>query len=152
MINNEKMQIALKSYKEAFSERWVDEKFKWEAVKWFQDHWDINAENFSEMFAVSTEKTCGLLASMNNFPRKMMIQYAEEDAESVRAMFIRLFDESKAVTDRVLQFQSDAQDLCERLSPGYQHYQRPMAITVYLWLKYPDKYDVFKYSVCKGTS
>ena len=29
MINNEKMQIALKSYKEAFSERWVDEKFKW---------------------------------------------------------------------------------------------------------------------------
>ncbi len=152
MINNEKMQIALKSYKEAFSERWVGEKFKWEAVKWFQDHWDINAENFSEMFAVSTEKTCSLLASMNNFPRKMMIQYAEEDAESVRAMFIRLFDESKTVTDRVLQFQSDAQDLCERLSPGYQHYQRPMAITVYLWLKYPDKYDVFKHSVCKGTS
>ncbi len=27
-----------------------------------------------------------------------------------------------------------------------------MAITVYLWLKYPSKYDVFKYSVCKGTS
>lgn len=152
MINNEKMQIALKSYKEAFSERWVDEKFKWEAVKWFQDNWNINAENFSEMFAKATEKTAGLLASMNNFPRKMMIQYAEDDAEAVRAMFIRLYDESKDVTDRVLQFQSDAQDLCERLSPGYQHYQRPMAITVYLWLKYPDKYDVFKYSVCKGTS
>lgn len=152
MINNEKMQIALKSYKEAFSERWVDEKFKWEAVKWFQGHWDINADNFSEMFAKATEKTAGLLASMNNFPRKMMIQYAEDDAEAVRAMFIRLYDETKDVTDRVLQFQSDAQDLCERLSPGYQHYQRPMAITVYLWLKYPDKYDVFKYSVCKGTS
>jgi len=152
MINNEKMQIALKSYKEAFSERWVDEKFKWEAVKWFQDHWDINAENFSEMFAKATEKTAGLLASMNNFPRKMMIQYAEDDAEAVRAMFIRLYDENKDVTDRVLQFQSAAQDLCDRLSPGYQHYQRPMAITVYLWLKYPDKYDVFKYSVCKGTS
>ena len=90
MINNEKMQIALKSYKEAFSERWVDEKFKWEAVKWFLDHWDINAENFSEMFAKATEKTAGLLASMNNFPRKMMIQYAEDDAEAVRAMFIRL--------------------------------------------------------------
>lgn len=143
MINSEKMQIALKSYKEAFPERWVDEKFKWEAVKWFQDHWNINAENFSEMFAKATEKTAGLLASMNNFPRKMMIQYAEDDAEAVRAMFIRLYDETKDVTDRVLQFQSDAQDLCDRLSPGYQHYQRPMAITVYLWLKYPDKYDVF---------
>ena len=62
------------------------------------------------------------------------------------------YDETKEVTDRVLQFQSDAQELCDRLSPGYQHYQRPMAITVYLWLKYPDKYDVFKYSVCKGAS
>lgn len=152
MINNEKIQKALAKYKEIFAERWVDEKFKWEAVKWFQDHWDINADNFSEMFAKATEKTAGLLASMNNFPRKMMIQYAEDDEEAVRAMFIRLYDESKEVIDRVLQFQSDAQDLSERLSPGYQHYQRPMAITVYLWLKYPDKHDVFKYSVCKGTS
>ena len=42
------MQIALKRYKEAFQERWIDEKFKWEAVKWFQDNWNINAENFSE--------------------------------------------------------------------------------------------------------
>ena len=152
MINNDKMQIALTKYKEIFEERWDGEKFKWEAVKWFQDHWDINAENFSAMFANATEKTDVLLASMNNFPRKMMIQYAEDDAEAVRAMFIRLYDETKEVTDRVLQFQSDAQELCDRISPGYQHYQRPMAITVYLWLKYPDKYDVFKYSVCKGTS
>lgn len=44
-----------------------------------------------------------------------MIQYGEEDAETVRAMFIRLYDENKDVTDRVLQFQSDVQDLCERL-------------------------------------
>lgn len=152
MINNDKMQIALTKYKEIFEERWDGEKFKWEAVKWFQDHWDIDAENFSAMFAKATEKTDVLLASMNNFPRKMMIQYAEDDAEAVRAMFIRLYDETKEVTDRVLQFQSDAQELCDRISPGYQHYQRPMAITVYLWLKYPDKYDVFKYSVCKGTS
>lgn len=152
MINRDKLQEVLREYKKIFNTRWKDEKFKWEAVKWFQEHWDINAENFSEMFAKATEKTAGLLASMNNFPRKMMIQYAEDDAEAVRAMFIRLYDEGKEVTDRVLQFQSDAQDLCERLSPGYQHYQRPMAITVYLWLKYPDKYDVFKYSVCRGTS
>lgn len=152
MINNEKMQTALTKYKEIFSKRWIDEKFKWEAVKCFQEYWDINAENFSEMFAKATKKTDSLLASMNNFPRKMMIQYAENDAEAVRAMFIQLYDETRDITERVLKFQSDAQDLCERLSPGYQHYQRPMAITVYLWLKYPDKYDIFKYSVCKGTS
>ena len=83
MINKDKLQEALVEYKKVFKTHWVDEKFKWEAVKWFQDHWDVNAENFSEMFAKATEKTAGLLASMNNFPRKMMIQYAEDDAEAL---------------------------------------------------------------------
>lgn len=151
MINLEKLQNALVEYKKIFNERWQGEKYKWEAVEWFQDHWDINANDFADMFAKATEKTANLLASMNNFPRKMMIQYAQDDAEAVRAMFINLYDESKDVTEHILQFQSSAQDLCDRLSPGYQHYQRPMAITVYLCLKYPQKYDIFKYTVCKAT-
>ena len=151
MINLGKLQNALVEYRKIFKKRWKSEKYKWEAVKWFQDNWDINANDFADMFAKATEKTANLLASMNNFPRKMMIQYAQDDAETVRAMFINLYDESKDVEERILQFQSSAQDLCDRLSPGYQHYQRPMAITVYLCLKYPQKYDIFKYTVCKAT-
>ena len=151
MINLGKLQNALVEYRKIFNKRWKSEKYKWEAVKWFQDNWDINANDFAVMFAKATEKTANLLASMNNFPRKMMIQYAQDDAETVRAMFINLYDESKDVEERILQFQSSAQDLCDRLSPGYQHYQRPMAITVYLCLKYPQKYDIFKYTVCKAT-
>lgn len=89
---------------------------------------------------------------MNNFPRGMIQVYDEQDKEAVREMFIGLYDESKPVTDRIARFQVSVQALCDRLSPGKQHYQRPMAITVYLWLKFPSKYDVFKYSVCKGTS
>jgi 5-methylcytosine-specific restriction protein B len=151
MINNEKLQEAIGAYKAIFNTRWDDEKYKWEAVKWFEAYWDINASDFAKMFEKATEKTFNLLASMNNFPRKMMIDYATKDPEAVRAMYINLYDESKEVTERILKFQSDSQDLAARFSPGYQHYQRPMAITVYLWLRYPDKYDVFKYSVCRGT-
>ena len=150
MISQEKLHESLEKYKEVFDKRWPDERYKWEAVKWFQDHWDINANNFYEMFTIATEKTDNLLASMNNFPRGMIQVYAEQDKEAVREMFIDLYDESKPVTDRIARFQVAAQDLCDRLSPGKQHYQRPMAITVYLWLRYPSKYDVFKYSVCKG--
>lgn len=152
MINHEKLKESLVKYKAAFESRWPDERYKWEAVKWFQEHWNINADNFYEMFTVATDKTFNLLASMNNFPRGMIQVYAEQDNEAVREMFIDLYDESKPVTDRIARFQVNAQSLCDRLSPGKQHYQRPMAITVYLWLKYPSKYDVFKYSVCKGTS
>lgn len=28
----------------------TDEKYKWEALKTFQDNWDIEAKNFGEMF------------------------------------------------------------------------------------------------------
>ncbi len=151
MIDEKKLRNAIKQYELVFNGRWSDEKFKWEAIKKFRDKWDINSDNFGQMFYSATENTYGLLASTNNFPRKMIYEYALQDQETVRGMFINLFDESKDVVERIVQFQSDADELCNRLSPGMQHYQRPMAITVYLWLRYPDKYTVFKYTVCRDT-
>lgn len=65
-------------YKGIFDERWLDEKYKWEAIKWFQEHWNIKAEDFSGMFSKATEKTVNLLASVNNYPRKMIIDYAKQ--------------------------------------------------------------------------
>lgn len=150
-MNKEKLKEALTRYKESFESRWENERYKWKAAKWFGEHWDINADDFAQMFTVATEKTDNLLSSMNNYPRAMIQTYAEKDKEAVREMFIDLFDESKAVTDRVVKFQNRAQELCDMYTPEKQHYQRTMAVTVYLWLKDPDKYDIFKYSVCKGT-
>lgn len=153
MINRQKLSAALEEYKKDFDSEWQDEKYKWQAVKCFQDNWDIHAVDFASMLAKSLKKTANLLTSMNNFPKNMIIQYAEQEAETVRAMFLRLYDESKEVTGRILRFQSDAQELCERLSPEtVQHYQRPMAITAYLWLKYPQKYEMYKYSVSKAAA
>ena len=152
MFDEAILKDCLKQYKEGFVERFADERFKWEAVKWFQDHWNINAENFYQMFTDATEKTYSLLASMNNFPRGMIQVYSEQDPEAVRAMFINLFDESKDVVERTAKFQADAQALCDRLSPGKQHFQRPMAISVYLWLYNPDKYSIYKYTTFRKAS
>ncbi|WP_026658198.1 AAA family ATPase [Butyrivibrio sp. AC2005] len=151
MINKELLSKALEAYKQSFSTRWPEEKYKWEAIKWFQEHWDINADNFSEMFWNATEKTINLLTSARNFPRGMIKGYAEKKPEVIRGMFLDLFDETKDTGERIVKFQSEADALCEELSPGKQHFQRPMAISVYLWLMYPDKHDIFKYSVCKKT-
>ena len=46
MINTEKLRSVLESYKKDFKRQWHEEKYKWEAVKHFQDHWDINASDF----------------------------------------------------------------------------------------------------------
>ena len=50
MINSEKLKAVLINYKKDFVSQWGDEKYKWEAVKHFQEHWDLNAPDFSNMF------------------------------------------------------------------------------------------------------
>ena len=98
MFDNEKLMAALTAYKQYFPLHWKDEKYKWEAVQYFQNNWDIEAENFLDMFMKATDKTFNLLASMNNYPRAMIRAFAEEEPETVRDMFIVLYALKKANT------------------------------------------------------
>lgn len=61
MINLNKIVSVIEGYKQYFPEHWEDEKYKWEAVKHFQDNWDIEAENFGTMFKKATDKTFNLI-------------------------------------------------------------------------------------------
>ncbi|MDE6944108.1 MAG: EVE domain-containing protein [Lachnospiraceae bacterium] len=148
MINHEKLSAVIAAYKEYFPEHWQDEMYKWEAIQHFQKHWDINAENFLDMFVVATDKTFNLLANMNNYPRSMIKAFATADAEAVRGMFINLYDESKNLAERIEQFQVSSDEMRLKYDDGTwrQHYQGENAITTYLWLRYPDKYYIYKYS------
>jgi len=149
MLDTKKLHDILADYKEDFFKQWKNEKYKWVAVKHFQDHWDINAKDFLKMFTIATEKTGNLLVSRNNFPRLTIQYFAERDPEAVRAMFINLFDETKDLVERYERFEAEAEKLKEKYfeDKGKQHYQHLNAITTYLWLKYPDKYYIFKFSV-----
>ena len=149
-----RLKEVLVQYKKVFvSEQWPNEKYKWEAVKCFQDNWDINAKDFADMLTRSLSKTCNLLASMNNFPAKMIQGFAKVAPEEVRAMFIALFDESNDVVSRVLDFKNQSSILLEKYGNGAgQHYQYENAISTYLWLRYPDKYYIFKLSEVKAVA
>lgn len=154
MINGEKLLLIIAAYKEYFPKHWKDEMYKWEAIQHFQNHWDINAKNFLDMFMESTEKTYNLLANMNNYPRGMIKSFAAAAPEAVRAMFIKLFDESTALAQRIEQFIASAEELRAKYDDGTwkQHYQTTNAISIYLWLKYPDKYYIYKYSEVRALS
>lgn len=147
MFDKSRLQDALVEYKKNFvPNQWENEKYKWEAVKFFQDHWDVNAANFVAMLTLSLSKTYNLLASTNNFPAGMIKEFAEKAPEEVRAMFIALFDESKDVVTRIIDFKDQASSLLEKYGNGSkQHYQNENSISTYLWLRYPDKYFIYKY-------
>ena len=74
MFDQNKYNDAIAAFKQDFVRRqWPNENYKWEAVQWFQDHWDIEADDFAAMLKASLEKTKNLLLSKNNFPRGMIV-------------------------------------------------------------------------------
>ena len=151
MFDKFRLKDVLAHYTQNFvSTQWGNEKYKWEAVKWFQDNWDVNAQNFPEMLNRSLDKTSNLLASSNNFPKSMIVGFAKAAPEEVRAMFIALFDESKDVYERMNAFKLQSSILLEKYGNGAaQHYQYENAISTYLWLRYPDKYYIYKFGEVK---
>ena len=151
MFNKSILEKVLAQYKQDFVlTQWKNENYKWKAVKQFQDNWDVNASDFSEMLSRSLEKTYNLLASANNFPKVMMSEFAKAVPEEVRAMFIALFDESRDVFERMDEFKHQSSVLLEKYGNGAaQHYQYENAISTYLWLRYPDKYYIYKFSEVK---
>lgn len=151
MFNKSILEKVLAQYKQDFVlTQWKNENYKWKAVKQFQDNWDVNASDFSEMLSRSLEKTYNLLASANNFPKVMMSEFAKAAPEEVRAMFIALFDESRDVFERMDEFKHQSSVLLEKYGNGAaQHYQYENAISTYLWLRYPDKYYIYKFSEVK---
>lgn len=152
MIDEAEFQDALACYKRDFvRKQWPREKWKWEAVKWFQDHWDMEAEDFAGMLDASLSKTSILLAASNNYPRQMIVDFAQADPEEVRDMFRQLFDEKQDVIDRIVSFKEKSVTLLDRYGDGAKnHYQTENAISVYLWLRHPDKYYIYKYSEIKA--
>ena len=151
MFGEFRLKEALVSYKRDFAQKlWPNEKYKWQAVKCFQLNWDVNATDFAEMLKKSLSATANLLASVNNFPARMIQKFAEIVPEEVRAMYIELFDESKDVYERINSFKLKSSILLERYGNGAaQHYQNENSISTYLWLRYPDKYYIFKLSEVK---
>ena len=154
MINLEKLAPIIEGYKTYFPEHWKNEQYKWKAVKHFQDNWDIEAEDFGAMFKKATEKVGNLLGSAHSYPRGMILEFAKADNEAVRQMFIKLYDESVDLSERIETFVNTSEKLRIKYNDGTwnNHYQNTNAISVYLWLRCPDKYYIYKYEIYRDVA
>ena len=154
MFNKIRLKKILAEYKKVFvQQQWPNEKYKWEAVQCFQENWDINSADFAQMLKKSLAKTDNLLRSANNFPKGMITGFAEAAPEAVHSMYMELYDESKDLCERIANFKNKSNTLLERYGNGAaQHYQYENAIMTYLWLRYPDKYYIYKFGEVKAVS
>jgi 5-methylcytosine-specific restriction protein B len=151
MLENARLKEIIEQYKQNFNEvHWENEKHKWQAVKCFQDNWDVNHADFADMLSRALAKTGNLLASTNNFPAKMLQDFAKAAPEEVRASMIALFDEDIDYFRRIEQFKQSADRLLQRYGNGNKmHYQNENAISTYLWLRFPNKCYIYKFNEVK---
>lgn len=105
------------------------------------------------MLTKSLSKAAALLNAANYYPVGMITGFAEKAQEDVRAMFIALFDKKREVYERIDAFKRKSNFLLERYGNGaVQHYQHENAICTYLWLRYHDKYYIYKLNEIKAIS
>lgn len=155
MIDLAKLEPVLNGYQTYFPKHWPrGEDFKWEAAQHFHDHWNIDAADFGEMFKEATAKVFSLLDTGYAYPRAMILNFAAADCEATRAMFRSLFDESTELSQRIIAFQAATEEIRTKYNDGSwnNHYQNTSAISVYLWLRYPDQYYIYRYSVARDIS
>ena len=137
----------IERYKKQFPEINNKELYKWQAVKSFQDNWNVNAEEFTTMLASSLEKADNLLTAKNYYAYKMITKFAEKEPETVRLMFVDLYSETKPLIHRYESFENSADELLAKYysdSSKANHFQHWNAVSVYLTFRYPDKHYIYK--------
>ena len=142
--------------RDSFYER---EKYKWEAVKSFQENYlrsDIPLdEKLNRSFVVADN----LLASNNYYPARMLCFFAKVKVDETQKCLDELFSVSLPLSDRVSSFLRDTERIFRTMQEeGYrdwkgrnnvQSFQDTHAASVYLSLRFPNLYYIYKWSVFK---
>lgn len=140
------------AYKFDFQRVDDEERYKWEAVAHYKAHWDIETEDFSGMIqeafrwageaykrARDGKKDGGnLLTSSMYYPYRMLTVLSSFEPETMRALFRRLLDEERPLSQRYNEFRDGCDKCLERYrnsDPSRQkaknHYQDIRAISVF---------------------
>ena len=142
----ERLTPLIAAYQQQLPHWSAAELYKWRAVQAFQENWDLAAPDFPAMLWRSLAETGNLLTSVQYFARLMIERFADQLPEEVRAAFGQLYDESQPLAERLPRFKAAAEDWRERFegAPAASHYQDERSMLVYLTLRYPAHYYLFK--------
>lgn len=143
----------LDQYEETMSLQRSKEVYKWEALKQFQDCWNLDVGDFHAMLCESLSKTGNLLTSRRYYAQGMIEILAENDPEAVRTSFKMLLNSNIPLSQRMERFSAEMDEQLDalnaiRVARGEQiaekHYQDPHAMSVYLALAQDDEHYIYK--------
>lgn len=135
------------------------EKYKWEAVKAFQENYFRKDIPLEDRLKLSFDVADNLLASNNYYPARMLYHFAKEKTSETQECLDNLFQNSLPLSERVLSFINGTENIFKVLKEegfsdwkyrtNVQSFQDTHAVSVYLSLRFPQNYYFYKWSVFK---
>ena len=151
------MKKYIELYKNDLKERFVGEKYKWQAVKYFHENWNIKASNFAQMFENATKYTDNLLnQGGQKRPIQMILDYCNENWENeIRCAFEELYTENVDIESRINNFLNKIENVNSNRNKlhnnaTWKSYHDLNIVSVYLWLMFPEKYFMYKPTVVEN--
>ena len=124
-----------------------NELYKWEGVAHFQQNWkdDATPLELEGMINAAFAKTGNLLRGAHFYPLGMLKDMAQSRPAELSEAFNVLFDEDRPLTDRLAFFEGFGNEFIkEHRDDVNNHYQSRRAMMVYLVLRFPEKYVLYK--------
>lgn len=133
--------------------------YKYECLKNFQDNWDIDSIDFGAMYdkALTSKMSNRLWGGRRNSSKSAMLEMIKADKHFADAMFRDLFDQGKAVNQRMERFIFHCEQLAEQVpvkkKEGSLHHKHDnyTILSVYLAFRFPTEYCIFEYPQFKET-
>lgn len=151
-----KIQQYLQEYKNFLTSPAAQERlYAWESQRIFQEHWDVEARDFGEMYdrSLDNSQTRRLWKRENYEPKKRMLDFITLEPEGVRFIFQDLFNEEKSVENRVDRFVFYCDDLLQAYKEKYPrstenrhwHDDNYQMVSLYLAFRFPAQYTIYNH-------
>ena len=138
------------------------EIYKWIAVRHFQDNFFNEEVPFGDRIRESFSKHKNLLDTRRYLPLKLLTEVYEKKPSYTKKMIEALFNESDSLKDRVGKYIASFKTaMMQMADEGYKDwkgrknlssYQNTHAISVYLAMRYPNNYYIYKWGVFRDFS
>ncbi len=151
-MNLTKLKACISKYKD-FLQSKENKKYlyQWETLHFFQENWDTEAMDLSEMYdtALDNQTTRRQWVGDDFYPKEMMLKFIQTEPEYVRLAFRDLFNDNKSAAGRVDRFIFYCDELLKiykeknPVSNENNHYHTPEMVMFYLANRFPDKYSLY---------
>ena len=139
------IKLLIENYKKHIqSSKLKDEVYKWELINEFKGKPNTDAVDFYQ--EVKSIKFKNLVYAMGI---AVLNQLAKEKPEELRLIFKNLFDENKALDERISSFNEETLKIYRSIGETLQHHQDERSIATYLTYHNNEKYTLYKSSFYK---